>query len=328
MEIKDDQFKEFFQSLPEKSATGGNLLANYRGFWFGAHLLEGTITFQKHFKANDTDIILATMPKSGTTWLKALTFSIITRNNHSVAQSPLLFSNPHQLVSFFEINLYKDGKIPDIDSIPCPRIFATHIPCQCLPNTILDSSNCRIIYLCRNPLDMFTSMLHFSLQNGFLPQQPQETMSMDGLFESFCQGTYQYGPFWDHFLGYWNASLKNPQKVLFLKYEDLKEDTNGYVKKIADFLGCAFSSEEEEAGVVEEITSLCSLENLKNLECNKRGETKSFFKAKHSTFFRKGEVGDWVNFLSPSMANRLEKLVQEKFGESGLTLEIHGKYLG
>ncbi|XP_027081142.1 flavonol 4'-sulfotransferase-like [Coffea arabica] len=148
-------------------------------------------------------------------------------------------------------------------------------------------------------------------------------MSIDVPLEEFCQGIHPYGPLWDHCLGYWDASLKNPQKVLFLKYEDLKKDINSSVKKIADFLGYPFSAEEEEAGFVEEIAMLCSFENLKNLDCNKEGEIHAAYRAKHSSFFRKAEVGDWVNVLTPSMANRLENLFQEKLGESGLTLEIN-----
>ena len=96
------------------------------------------------------------------------------------------------------------------------------------------------------------------------------------------------------------------------------------MKKIANFLGHPFSAEEGEAGLVEEIATLCSFENLKNLNCNKEGEIQTVFRAKHNSFFRKGEVGDWVSLVPPSMAKRLEKLMQEKFGESGLTLDIHG----
>nr|XP_027081140.1 cytosolic sulfotransferase 15-like [Coffea arabica] len=325
VEQKDDHFEELFQRLQPKKPVAGGLVANYQGVWFYAELLQATLTFQKHFKAIDSDIILATMAKSGTTWLKALTFSIVNRNNHSVDKSPLLFSNPHYLVPFLELYLYKDGNIPDIDSMPCPRILATHLPYQFLPSSILDCSNCRIIYLCRNPLDVFTSVLQFFLQNGHISSP---SMSIDVPFEEFCQGIHAYGPFWDHCLGYWDASLKNPQKVLFLKYEDLKKDINSSVKKMADFLGYPFSAEEEEAGLVEEIATLCSFENLKNLNCNKEGEIQTVFRAKHNSFFRKGEVGDWVNLVPPSMANRLEKLMQEKFGESGLTLDIHGNSVG
>jgi hypothetical protein len=120
-------------------------------------------------------------------------------------------------------------------------------------------------------------------------------------------------------LGYWKASLERPDKVLFLKYEDLKEDIISNLKKIAEFLGIPFTDEEEKEGVIEEISRLCSLDNLRNLEVNKNGVRPSG--APNSSFFRKGEVGDWENYLSPSMAENYLKIVEEKLGGSGLTFK-------
>jgi hypothetical protein len=118
-------------------------------------------------------------------------------------------------------------------------------------------------------------------------------------------------------LGYWKASLERPDKVLFLKYEDLKEDIISNLKKIAEFLGIPFTDKEEKEGVVEEISRLCSLDNLRNLEVNKNSVRPSGLP--NSSFFRKGEVGDWANYLSPSMAENYLKIVEEKLSGSGLT---------
>lgn len=90
-------------------------------------------------------------------------------------------------------------------------------------------------------------------------------MSIEEGFDMFCNGIQVAGPFWEHVLGYWKMSLKYPERVLFLKYEDLKEDFTSNLKKIADFLNYPFSDDEIEQGVVEEISMLCSFENLKNL---------------------------------------------------------------
>ncbi|KAK1374109.1 hypothetical protein POM88_030302 [Heracleum sosnowskyi] len=63
-------------------------------------------------KAND--IIVASIPKTGTTWLKALTFSIVNRHSFSLQKKhPLLTSNPHDLVPFLEYNLYANNNVPD-----------------------------------------------------------------------------------------------------------------------------------------------------------------------------------------------------------------------
>ena len=42
-------------------------------------------------------------------------------------------------------------------------------------------------------------------------------------FEFLCEGLSIFGPYWDHVLGYWRASLESLERILFLKYEDLKK---------------------------------------------------------------------------------------------------------
>ena len=59
--------------------------------------------------------------------------------------------------------------------------------------------------------------------------------------------------------------------ILFLKYEDLKNETLFWVKKMAQFIGCPFSLEEENKGVVQNIIDLCSFEHMSSLEVNKSG---------------------------------------------------------
>ncbi|KAI3458944.1 hypothetical protein Pfo_015607 [Paulownia fortunei] len=158
--------------------------------------------------------------------------------------------------------------------------------------------------------------VHFSLKA--LPEEGDYGLLMDEAFDMFSRGVHYHGPFWDHILGYWECKkLKGSKRVLFLRYEDLKEDINSCVRKIAEFVGFPFSAEEEKQGAVEEIAKLCSFNNLKNLEVNKNGKKYPWFK--NDAFFRKGEVGDWTNYLTPSMAERAAKIMQEKFGGSGLT---------
>lgn len=58
---------------------------------------------------------------------------------------------------------------------------------------------------------------------------------------------------------------------------------------------------------------------MKILEVNKKGKVSNGFK--NDLFFRKGEVGDWRNYLTPSMAERFEKIMEEKLEGSGLTFK-------
>ncbi|MFS7897194.1 putative Sulfotransferase domain, P-loop containing nucleoside triphosphate hydrolase [Helianthus anomalus] len=42
-------------------------------------------------------------------------------------------------------------------------------------------------------------------------------------FDLFCQGVSEYGPYREHVLSYWRASLESSDKILFMKYEDVKK---------------------------------------------------------------------------------------------------------
>ncbi|PSS24510.1 Cytosolic sulfotransferase [Actinidia chinensis var. chinensis] len=266
----------------------------------------------------ETDLILATYPKSGTTWLKALIFAIVTRTTYPLTENPLLFNSPHELVPFLEFGLYHNNPSPDLEGIPKPRIFSTHMPYTALPTSIFDSK-CRVVYICRNPWDQLVSFWHFST-SAAKRWSTEYSISLDETLDMFCRGVISFGPFWDHVLGYWKASQGMPNKVLFLKYEDLKEDIMGQTKLLAQFLGFPFSVEEEGGGVVEEVSRLCSFENLKELEVNKTGKLSSG--RDKSAFFRKAEVGDWSNYLTPPMAEKMKKLIQEKFEGSGLMFKM------
>ncbi|XP_057512603.1 cytosolic sulfotransferase 15-like [Actinidia eriantha] len=312
----DDCHDLLIASLPKEKVWSSHQLYLYQGFWCPSVFIREEMAVQQHFQARQNDIALATFPKSGTTWLKALAFSIIHRQHYSPSQNhPLLTSNPHTLVPFL-VNAFLDQDLTS-NLVHSPRLFSTHLPYHALPPSIKSFAiGCRIVYLCRNPYDTFISAWHF-----FTKARPDslEPLSFNDAFDMYCRGVFDYGPFWDLVLGYWKESLERPQKVLFLKYEDLKENPIFHMKRLAEFMGVPFSIEEEKEGLIEEILRLCSFNNLRELDVNKTGKFGSYFENK--AFFRRGEVGDWVNYLTPEMVERLDKIIQEKMDGFGLTFK-------
>ncbi|XWS30850.1 hypothetical protein CRYUN_Cryun23aG0026500 [Craigia yunnanensis] len=236
----------------------------HQGFWFHADLLVGDILVHEVFKAEPSDIFVCSVPKSGTTWLKALTFAIVTRTLYDNFTSPLLNKLSHDCVLY----LADFAKKLDIREPGVPLI-STHCPYNSLPKSVL-YSDCKVVYI------------------------------------------------W-----FWKASQENPEKVLFLKYEDMVEDTAFYVKRLAEFMGYNFSLEEEKQGAVQKIVELCSFENMSNLKVNKVGLwQKDLLQVENKFFFRKGKVGDWKNWLTPEMAQRLDKKTEQMLSGSGLTFHI------
>ncbi|KAM7508291.1 hypothetical protein LguiA_018744 [Lonicera macranthoides] len=315
----NDETKRLLISLPKEKGWRTPNLYLYQTFWCQPKEIQSIISFQRNFKSQPSDIILATIPKSGTTWLKALAYAIVNRESISPYQQnhPLLTSNPHELVPFLEYKVYANDPNPNLSNIPSPRLFATHLPFGSLPESV---SGSRIVYICRNPLDTFVSIWHYVIK---LRPENLGPLSFEEAFDMYCRGVTGFGPYWDHMLGYWEESKSRPNNVMFLKYEDMKGNICFHLKKLGIFLGCPFSIEEEKAGVIEEIAKLCSFDNLKELDVNKNGKAAiADFENKH--LFRKGEVGDWVNYLSPWMAERLSNVMEEKLGGSGLTFKVLG----
>ncbi|KAE8657127.1 Flavonol sulfotransferase-like [Hibiscus syriacus] len=309
----EKSFKQMISTLPKRKSWGNREdYFQYQGFWLHPAFLKGVVSAQQRFHAQPTDTILCSIPKTGTTWLKSLVFSILTRTSFDDSTTPLLSKLPHEVVPFMELYhanfpTYRDMGIP---------VLATHVPYSSLPTSIIDSG-CRIVYICRNPKDSFVSLYHFN--DTILKSQNVQPPDLDEAFELFCEGVSVYGPYWDHVLGYWKASLEHPNKILFLRYEEMREDTVLYVKKLAEFIGYPLSSEEQQREVPEKIVKMCSFENLSNLEVNKSEKVRGGV-IQNKIYFRKGKVGDWKNCLTSEMAERLDQITHQKLSGSGLSL--------
>jgi hypothetical protein len=211
-----------------------------------------------------------------------------------------------------EVDIYYDKDfVPDLKTLSLQRLFSTHIPYVLLPKSVKNSS-CKVVYLCRDPKDIFASLWHFS--NKVRPQS-RGTLPLEESFEKFCRGVSLFGPIWEHVLEYWKESLERPEKVMFLKYEEMTMKPSFYLKKLAEFLGCPFSKEEESKGVVDDIVNLCSFEKLSNLEVNKTGKVR--FGVENKDFFHRGQVGDWKNLLTVEMVEQLNTIIDEKLGKHG-----------
>ncbi|MCD7456970.1 hypothetical protein HAX54_033737 [Datura stramonium] len=286
-------------------------LQQWEGFWSNPTITKAAMIFKSTFKSAPNDVLLASSMRTGTTWLKAIC-ACIMQGNCKEEEDLLVKDNPHFHVPTIEaMDYFTKTPAQDLYTMPSPRLFHTHLPVRVLPDSIKNSDNCKIIYIARNPKDTLISMWHFFNYNN---KCSENLFSLEEAVESFCNGVHLYGPFFEHVLEYWEESKKKPQKILFLKYEDLKLDPKKEVKKIALFLGKPFDNEEDPEIVLKK----CSLERLKNLEVNKCGSV--ITTVHNNSFFRKGIVGDWKNQLTLEMKEKIDKITSLKLQRSGLEL--------
>ncbi|VVB13406.1 unnamed protein product [Arabis nemorensis] len=179
MNVRNDNVSEetkiLISSLPLDKDSQGNL-CKYQGCWYYYNTLQAVINFQ----LQETDIILASFPKSGTTWLKALSVALLERSKHDDPRThPLLSDNPHGIVPFFENDLYLKTSTPD---------------------------------LTKNAKDVLISRWYF---RGKYHKNDVARSMLESMFDLFCRGVDFYGPVWDHALSYWRGSLENPKACPF-----------------------------------------------------------------------------------------------------------------
>ncbi|CAH1446723.1 unnamed protein product [Lactuca virosa] len=311
-----------FKTLQQHSSSwlkGRYTLYKYKGFWNSQKFHEWAFLAHKTFKPNPSDVIISSCPKTGTTWLKALTFAIVTRNKFDESTNPLLTTVPHECIpllerEFEQIEYNRINNNPDF--IP---FIATHLPYNSLPESVV-SSNCKIVYIYRNTKDVVVYNYQFFRKAC---KVAEEEACFEDAFDEFCQGISWYGPYWDHILGYWKASLERPQEVLLMKYEDMKRDARSNVKRLAEFIGHPFTIEEEKEGVIECIVKLCSFEKLSNLEVNKSGVHSPVGSngVENQLYFRKAEDGDWEKYFTDEMKEKIDELMDQKMEGTGLVLK-------
>ncbi|KAM3392995.1 hypothetical protein ACQJBY_013927 [Aegilops geniculata] len=315
------KFTNVVSSWPTTPSLTNHPLYRHPSGWYAPLApMVSTMVSDACFAARSSDVVVATAPKSGTTWIKAMLYSTVHRREHTTgggSAHPLNSLGPHECVKFLEYQLYVPNRVPDLDGLPDPRLFATHAPFVSLPGSVA-ASGCKIVYVCRDPKDALVSQ--WSFVNKYRARDGMDALSVETAAGFFCAGATLSGPQWDHVLGYWGAHVAHPERVLFLRYEQMSQDPAACVRKLAEFVGRPFTMEEE-AGAVDGIVNLCSFDHMTGLDVINVGKTELLLgTVENSWFFRRGLVGDWKNHLSPETARRIDAITEARFKGSGLSV--------
>lgn len=140
--------------------------------------------------------------------------------------------------------------------------------------------------------------------------------TFEEFFELFMAGMIPPGSYFDHVMSFWNK--RHEPNVLFLTYEEMKKDLRTSIEKVALFLEKTIPKDKMEL-----LLDHLSFENMKkNSACNlepllklKTGE------AKNDTLMRKGEIGDWKNYLSPEMSQKFDEFIARNTQGTGLSFK-------
>ncbi|XP_069707859.1 amine sulfotransferase-like [Phaenicophaeus curvirostris] len=265
----------------------------YKGFYFGLQTTPEYLDTLEDFEINDSDIFLATYPKSGTVWTQNI-LSLIFYEGHRNGTENV---ENMDRVPWLEYNI----KNTDYSAFPLPRIFATHLPYYLVPRGLRNKRG-RVIYVTRNPKDVMTSYYHFSKYMKTLEEIPDLNIFM----ERFLDGKVLASSWLDHVTG-WCSHAKD-FNILFLTYEEMKKDLRSAVLKICNFLGKKLSEEE-----LDSVVRQATFENMrKDPRANYENLPADMVAKEKGSFLRKGTVGDWKNTMTVAQNERFDKAIGEK----------------
>ncbi|XP_034368525.1 sulfotransferase 6B1-like [Arvicanthis niloticus] len=274
------------------SQSQPSLLHKYMGIIFSTMSSEELLGSLDSFDAREDDIFLVSYPKSGTHWLAEVI--------ESIPNAGVTLTSP--------IELGDISKLEELKTVPKRRAIPTHLNYEMLPMTV-KQKQCKIIYIVRNPKDTAVSMFHYYRDNPNLPS----TETWAAFLELFLKGDVVYGSWFDHVLSW--EEHKNDKNVLFLFYEEMKKDFVKSLKKITAFLGIDVN--DSEMGEIARSTSFSEMKsNAAAKENCDPNHVICALTSDRNLVFRKGVVGDWINYFTPKQNRVFDELFTEKMSNS------------
>ena len=186
----------------------------------------------------------------------------------------------------------------DLLDQPSPRLFSTHMPPRMLPDALKATG--KMIYVLRNPKDAQVS-LHYM---GGAPDD-----GWDGSFERLMnpRSPQVYGTMAAHILEterYIEEHLGD--RAMVVTYEQLTEDLEGMLGRLAEFLGVSLPE-----GKLEKVKERVAFSTMSNLDG-----------AVGNMLTRKGETGDWRNHFTINQAAAFDEYWKSATAGSSLAAQI------
>ena len=272
-------------------------------------------------------IWLASYPKSGNTWLRALLasyiysedgkfdFDLLSKidsfpSDRYFKNYPDRFAKPEDTAKYW---LQEQEKINKNKKI---TFFKTHNAlCKINENRFTNSKNTLgAIYIIRDPRNVITSLAH----HYQISKDDALNFMLDekkGLFSKVDNRYIAFQPLFSWILNQksWVENKNFP--VLTIRYEDLQSETFVTFKKVLDFINNLMNSKKTiDRNKAKEVIKNCDFEKLKKLE-KEKGFAESITKKrsdKKIPFFNLGANNNYKNLLDSKLLNKMNELFQNE----------------
>ena len=272
-------------------------------------------------------IWLASYPKSGNTWVRAIISSLIYSKDGlfnfkflpNISQFPLTEHFKDLTEDLDDLNNIKKFWVEAQEKINLNNqinFFKTHhMNCKIDGDVFTNKNNTlATIYIVRDPRNLVTSLSnHYTLTN-------QESKNFL-LSQNNLRGKNNYDKL-PVFLGTWQQHYKswttNNHNLLLIKYENLISDTENEIIKIIKFLK-KFTDLNYEKNKIQNIIESTSFESLKKME--KENKFKENINNKLTgnkvNFFNMGKKNNWKDLLDRKLSLEIEERLNAEMKELG-----------
>ena len=277
-------------------------------------------------------IWIASYPKSGNTWVRAILCSLLYSNNGNLRLSELEKINQFPMKNHFTdltddvFNIEEIAKnwLPAQKKINLDnsiKFFKTHNAfCRYENFVFTDKKNTlATIYIVRDPRNIISSLAyHYSLDIDSAKKMLFSSKRVLGNETSYKSKGHVYTVL-GNWANHYNSWKKlDPENTLFLKYEDLIIDSKLQILKIANFLKKYLKVNFTDS-VIENTLLSTEFNNLKFLE-KRNGFYESVTNKitnKKMNFFNLGKENDWKKLLDDKTRLEIEKKFSKELGELG-----------
>ncbi|XP_076035137.1 sulfotransferase 1A1-like isoform X2 [Oratosquilla oratoria] len=294
------------------------------------------------FKFRESDVVVMTHPKCGTTWTQDLLWNMVHNPNidNPAAEEAVNGRSPYLEVDILLMGKMKEMMLSDTSNPMlkqfaelCPganpadgigiqmaaatpgiRIIKSHLTFPLLPPDLLDTT--KVVYVMRNPKDMCISYNHHCRMARFHDFQG----NMDLFVDYLTNDELFYGPYWNHVKEGWKR--RDHPRLYVLFFENLKADPVAEVRELDKFLGTDLT--EEQMTKVIEHTSFDKMKardaHFPVTEEMKKKILNQEVVQNEGGFFRKGQVGDFKNKLTPAQESKIDAWT--KMNTEGMDIEF------
>lgn len=248
----------------------------------------------------DGDVIIASYPKTGTTWMQYIVLQITSGGETFPSFGDVLY----KVVPYIELS-----GVAAVLAQKNPRFYKHHLAY----NVVHKNPKSKTVYTYRHPEDTVVSFYHFRRNLN-----PNDSLDFDTFFEHFVSGNIGYGSYFQHVLSFYEH--RNDDNLLMVSYEKLHANRKEEILRIAKFL-----SEEHYQylqGSKDRLDSIMlhtSFDYMKkNLCLTHPGHNKEVI------FFRKGIVGDGKATLSDTQRQILKEAAEKVLKGTSIMDEWYG----